>query len=97
MAVDRDHAEAGPLPEVVELDLGDGHVLAARPVLEAVQDAALVLQRMGVGKEEVERQDADDHRNLPPGQMGWTFSRTNASMTSPGWNPLKPPTPMPHS
>src|SRR5512142_3141347 len=97
VAVDGDDAEPGPLPEIVELELGHGHVVPADPVLEAVQDAALVLQRMGVGKEQVERQDADDHRSLPRRQIGWTFSRTNASMTSPASKLLKPPTPMPHS
>ena len=51
-------AEAGPLPEVVVLDLGDRDVELRQPVLQPAQHHALVLQRLGAGQEQLDRQQA---------------------------------------
>ncbi len=65
-AADGADAQPGALPGLLELDLGHGDVEAvAQPLEQALQDAPLVLERAGVGEEQVERQDADDHGNLP--------------------------------
>ena len=57
---DRDHREAGPLPEILVLDLGHGHVEPVpQPRLQAAERRPLVLQRPGAREVELERQEAD--------------------------------------
>ena len=86
-----------PLPQVLEIDLGQGDVVAVEPVLEAVQDAPLVLEGAGVREEQLERQDADDHGQPSRAVDGLDFFADERLDESPGWRSLKPPTPMPHS
>ena len=51
---------------VVEgLDLGDGdEVLAVEPVLERADHAPLVLERLALADEQLELEDADEHRGV---------------------------------
>ena len=62
ICVDRDDRDTRPLPEVLVLDLGHGHVVAvAHAGFEAPQRLALVLERPRAREMQVEGQQADHH------------------------------------
>ena len=56
-----DDAEAGPLPEVVVLDLGNGDVEFPDAVFDAPEHHPLLFQRPGAGNVELDGKMADDH------------------------------------
>src|ERR1017187_9934216 len=61
------HADRPPLPQVVVVHLGDRRVeLAAHQVLDAAQDHALVLERMGTADKERDPRNCDRHLRVTP-------------------------------
>ena len=59
-----DDPDGGGLPDILEIEFGDGDVeLAAEAVFEAADDLALVLERMRVGEAEFESEQANGHLN----------------------------------
>src|SRR5438093_2234430 len=58
----RHDAQAGTLPQIVELDLGHSDIEFLDSVLDAPQHHPLVFERSRTGDVEFDRQVADDHR-----------------------------------
>jgi hypothetical protein len=57
-----DNADRGALPDVVKIELSDGNVeLAAKTILEAAENLALVLQGASIRDVQFERQQANGH------------------------------------
>src|SRR5207302_5964558 len=58
----RDNANCGALPDVVKIELSDGDIeLAAKTILEAAENLALVLQGASIRDVQFERQQANGH------------------------------------
>src|SRR5439155_21322904 len=58
----RDNADCGALPDVVKIELSDGDIeLAAKTILEAAENLALVLQGASIRDVQFERQQANGH------------------------------------
>ncbi len=57
-----DDADGGGLPDIVEIEFGDGDIeFAAEAVFEAAEDLALVLEGASVGDVEFESEEAYGH------------------------------------
>ena len=57
---DRCDPQASSLPEILVLNLRDGHVQLPESVLDAAQDGPLVLERPSARKVKLEREQAND-------------------------------------
>ena len=65
-----DDADGGGLPDVVEVEFGDGDVeFAAQAGFEAAEDLTLVLEGVGVGDLQVEEEESYRHGGLRIAQM----------------------------
>jgi hypothetical protein len=61
--------EFRPLPEILVARLGDGHVEAiVQPVLQALENAPLLLERLAAVDLELPADHADDHAAAAPDQ-----------------------------
>src|SRR2546430_8180074 len=89
------HRQLGALPQVVMRRLRRGYVEAVvEAVLEALQDVALVLERVTRREMQFPRHDPHDHAGVSERA---TSSIRYASIRSPTFKSLKFSTPMPHS
>src|SRR2546422_904197 len=87
------------------ITLGNRNIKFSQPVLQTAQNDSFFLERVGVGKKNVEGQQADVHQgDSKEGRRFFlhttsaaTFSMTNASITSPFLMSLNLSRPMPHS